>query len=169
MNIRDVTIHRDSLKQALLPQLLGRVFHVSTHGRLDSILQDGAILADPPAGPSYDKAYFRNHGCVSLFDLRSATNDEIDLALDRYNFLNYHGDRQHPAFFLLKPDGLDSIIDSSEDLAKQAIGWQIVPDLEVGYPGDLSLALVDEILKVTVEHPPDPPFLAALKAANGRP
>ncbi|OLC67519.1 MAG: hypothetical protein AUH69_03665 [Actinobacteria bacterium 13_1_40CM_4_65_12] len=169
MMVRDITIPRDELEQFLLPQLLGRVFHVSTHERLEAILEDGAIRVHPPVAPSYDKAYFRNHGCVSLFDLRSITKDQLDDTLKvKYNFLNYHGDRHHPVFFLLRRDALAPIISWSKDLFEKSLGWQLVPYSEAGHPGDLPLTLVDDILRVTIVHPPDPPFIAALKAANRR-
>jgi hypothetical protein len=84
MMVRDITIPRDELEQSLLPKLLDRVFHVvSTHERLEAILEDGAIRVDPPVAPSYDKAYFRNHSCVSLFDLRSITQEQRGRRLRR--------------------------------------------------------------------------------------
>jgi hypothetical protein len=121
---------------------------------------------DPDVPPSYGRAYFRCHGCVSLFDLRSVSDDQLEDTFLKYYFLNYHGDRHHPVFFLLSQAALAPVISWSPELFQKSLGWQLVPYSEAGYPGNLPLTLIDEVLRVTVVHPPDSPHLAALKAAH---
>jgi hypothetical protein len=67
---------------AVLPLLEGRVFHVSRLSNLELILacgdirpnQDGSLEA---TFGSTANSFFRNRGCVSLFDYRSVAPEEL--------------------------------------------------------------------------------------------
>lgn len=163
--VRSLTLPRDELEERLLPKLLERVFHVTTTDAYPSIQKTGAVLVEPPATSrhwSYD-AHFRSTGCVSLCDLRGVDDEKIRLALSAYYFLNPRSDDADPVFLILRPAAIGCVVTYEEALEGGALERMIVPHIEAGYPGDLSLDLIQETIVVEIIHPPDGPFLKALK------
>jgi hypothetical protein len=160
-----MALPRHELAVHLLPELREQVFHVTTTEAYASMQKTGAILIDPPTAFrrwSYD-SHFRNAGCVSLCDLRGIDEAKIRTALDAYYFLNPRHAEADPVFLLLGPEAVESIITYEEALRSGALKKMIVPFIEAGHPGDLSLELIGEAIIVEVSHLSDGPSLWALK------
>jgi len=158
-------------KSELLYKLNGYVFHVSNIENLNSIKMDKQI------NPNIDKRYttqfgymnsgfFRNRGCVSLFDYRSEVTEEVQS----------HRNRLDP-FQAARPGvyGKDGIviflIKRDLNFYKELILWdkwneenawqeQIVPYVEVGYPKPISINLIEEIICVKIN---EDPFIKILR------
>ena len=146
------------LLNALLPRLEGRVFHVTLLTTLDLILRSEEIRPnklgsyDSPFGSS--NSFFRNRGCVSLFDYRSVTPEELDDSLGKCSPIQPIQARLPDsgiAIFLLSPLRCPALLPWS--LLKQEEAWteMVVPYVETGHEGPISLALVDEVICVEVE------------------
>lgn len=128
------------------------------------------VLADPSdlsmQKLEYD-SFFRGIGCVSLCDLRSVKDEELETALDRYFFLDPRSGDSDPAFLILDPSATARIITYKQAMARGAISKMIVPYIEAGYQGDLPLGLIREILMVEVDRLPPDSHLAALRSLGG--
>lgn len=130
----------------------------------------GIVSVNPPDdGPKWPNAYFRSVNHVSLCDLRSLADDELDLGLERYFFLNPRRDSSGPVFLFLRGASLERIVPYREatDTANR-LGKLIVPYIEAGYPGDLPLTAISEVLLVDVKKCPfNHPFLGGSYPMEG--
>ena len=101
-------------------------------------------------------SYFRNRGCVSLFDYRVATRKQIDDAILKCS-----------PFWLpsLDPEDLPVIPPPGPDAWAKG---QIVPHVEAGFPGPLPVELIDAVIRVTIEFEPMDPLIEALRRAARR-
>lgn len=158
-----IQIHRDQLRERLLPRLTGRVFHVTPVAAAHGILDDGEIRPNhdgryPFTFGQSQHSYFRKHGCVCLFDLRTATADQIDMALMKFFFLNpWRGNK--PVFFVLGESLFDRLVSS----AGIGLPAMLVPHVEAGHPGPIAVENIDEVLWVEVDDPgPEPGTMAHL-------
>ncbi|MDE2943467.1 MAG: hypothetical protein OXT63_04580 [Gemmatimonadota bacterium] len=81
-----------------------------------------------------------------------------------YFFLDPRGGCPDPAFLILSRSAVERIVtyDEAIDDARK-VGQMIVPFVEAGYPGDLPLAEITDVLIVDIDRPPPDPFLVALK------
>jgi hypothetical protein len=156
------------LRTELLPRLRHQVFHVTSSDRRDRIIQAGAIRSNrdesfPFTYPQSRISYGRARGYVCLFDLRTATDDEVSHSLDCYYFLDpYSSDRVDPTFFLLDPAAYPKLIPCS--VAKAARSEEMwIPHTEAWFPSDLPLHAVEKILDVEVDRGPEHPFVTALR------
>jgi hypothetical protein len=85
----------------------------------------------------------------------------------KYNFLDYRAYRRiDPIFLLLEPESYPALRIWGPELAKESRGFQLVPYLESGHPGDIPVSRIDDALHVVVDRPPDSPFVAAHRALN---
>ena len=168
MKTESITLHADELRSELLPLLLGRVFHVTTHAAFEKICADGKICVntDGSLTPSayYRNAYFRSHGCVSVCDLRFAGPEQVDQALRAYYFLNPEADRAAPAFLFLNSQSYPQLRSWREQGKSREFDKAIVPHIEAGFPDQIPLEFLDQALLVNVVHPPPNEHLAALRA-----
>jgi hypothetical protein len=170
MNIRRLAIPQSQLQDRVLPELRDRVFHVTTPRAFDAIFADGFIRVRPGnVEPSYPNSYFLAQNCVSLCDLRFLSAEQLEDARWKYNFLDYRSyDRIDPVFLFLTSGSYPALRIWGPDLAAQSRGFQLVPYLESGHPGDIAISSISDVLHVTVERPPDSPFVAAHRALNDR-
>lgn len=170
--IERVKIHESELRTNLLDRLRGNVFHVTTQDAWPRIQSTGSVLSNPPDHTAIQKwkcdAYFRRESHVSLCDLRSVRESDLNVALDGYFFLDLGGGRADPVFLILSRSSLNEIVtyDEAIDDATEA-GQMIVPFIEAGYPGDLPLAAITDVLVVDIDRPPPSPFVQLLKDLCG--
>ncbi|MDE2803672.1 MAG: hypothetical protein OXN18_00850 [Gemmatimonadota bacterium] len=103
-----------------------------------------------------------------MCDLRSVRESDLNVALDGYFFLDLGGGRADPVFLILSRSSLNEIVtyDEAIDDATEA-GQMIVPFIEAGYPGDLPLAAITDVLVVDIDRPPPSPFVQLLKDLCG--
>jgi hypothetical protein len=92
---------------------------------------------------------------VSLCDLRSADEADIDFALKAYFFLNPRGMKgPNPVFLLLSDEAQKSVL-SPHDVARRfPDGGRFVPRIEGAFPGRIDLSLVATALLVSVAYEP---------------
>lgn len=162
-------VHQKELRDVLLPRLLNRVFHVTGRPAFESILKDRALkpLQDLSFGYGVSNCFFRKRGCLSVCDLRALSAKQLDTALTKFFFLNPSHTDNRPAFFLLNPRIHEHLVPWTEWRKEEAWSDRVVPDLEAGYPREIRLSDVDEILELEIENPPDPLTLALLRGRAG--
>ena len=152
---------RSRLPDKLLPLLRGRVFHVSRLGNLGSIKESKEIRPNQQgihksAFGYYQNSYFLKIGCVSLFDYRSVTPEELDDSLDKCSPWQPIYDNSGIVIFLLSPSDYPALLSwqdakgKFEEVKGEKVGYQYVPYVEAGHKGPISLALVDEAICVEV-------------------
>lgn len=161
----------NAVLESLLPRLKRRVFHVTNSTNLNLILNDGEIR--PNVDRSYESAFgnynsfFRNRNCVSLFDYRTITDEQLEDSIIRCNPVEP---------IILSPGSGLTIFLLSERCCPDLLPWSmcdnekawhemVVPHVEAGHRGSLSLELVDELLCVEIDENPDP-LVAKLRAAR---
>ncbi len=174
-----LTVLDSNLHKVVLPSLEARVFHVTRLDNLDGILKAGKILpnTDGVAKTTFGSAsnsFFRNRGCVSLFDYRTATPEQIDTSLGKCSPvqpLYSSSENVGIAILLLAPETCPQLIPWT--LWKDEEAWRemVVPYVEAGHRGPVPLSLVDEILRVQVEPTPgdnDGSIVTALRRGRAR-
>jgi hypothetical protein len=144
--------------EQLLPQLDKRVFHVSLRSNLEAILADGEIRANPDLSyrstfKSSRNSFVRNRGWVSLFDYRTATLDQISLAWDGCAPIQpaYRGNPL--VFFFLSPARLQNVISYDECGGQNAGREMIVPHVEAGHKGPISMEAIEDMMLVETAKP----------------
>ena len=172
-------IDRLSLEQAelhdlLLPKLLGQVFHVTTLKAYAGIKRSGAV--EPSASGTFELAFpnnaqsfSRRHDYVSLFDLRTATDDQIADVLDvRLNFLDpWAVARKDPVFLLLSPKAYDQLIPwtvAQRDCPDSMFIWHV----EAWFPGRIPIQVLSRAIEVEVKRPPESEFEQAKRSLPSR-
>ena len=131
-------------------------------------------MANPPDHPAIKKweytppPYFRQESHVSLCDLRAVRESDLKIALDAYFFLDPRRGCPDPVFLTLSPSSVNAIVTYGEaiDDATEA-GQMIVPFIEAGYPGDIPLAEITDVLIVDIDRPPPSPFVQVLQDLCG--
>ena len=154
-------IHYLDLKDALLPQLLNRVFHVTTDDAVARIISEGAIRTNAEGQFKFtfgqsEHSYFRKQNCVSVFDLRSVTSEQIDESLDKYYFLNPPFAENRPVYMFLNACCFDRLVPWSRSKEENARSDIVIPYVEAGYPGDLDFGSIDELLRLDIDQPLSP-------------
>lgn len=166
-----ITLKQSDLEEELLPQLLERVFHVTTQEAWPFIEASGRVLGSPPdCFVQWPNAGLRCLGYVSLCDLRSLDEEELQHGLEKYPHLLYPlGDSSGPVYLFLRRSAIHDI-GTYQQLADRVndLGKLIVPHIEAGYAGDLSLAKIADVLVVDVLRSPTP-LLGRLQAEQRRP
>lgn len=173
MVVSEIHIRYEEADARLLPLLRHRVFHVTCAANLPAILASGRISANldgtlPTAFGASRNSFFRLRDCVSVFDYRTATDEEIDKSLTKCT--PWQAGRmcgfEIAIFFLnnaagsrLEPWPLWKTTESYRQM--------VVPYVEAGHPGPIPLASIDELLKVTLHYEPSP-LVLALQAARQR-
>jgi hypothetical protein len=151
----------NELETRLLPKLLGRVSHVTSLSAMSEILRDSALRPGRESALGYgatSSSYFRSRGCLSLTDLRSVSREQLDFSLSQYYFLNPPlPQRDAPVFFVFHQDVYADLIPWTAFKSRLPNdGVRVVAHTEAGYPRDIPLSLVDEIIEVTVIRAHDP-------------
>jgi hypothetical protein len=159
---KHIRLESDSIDD-ISSALEGRVFHVTKLAYLDAILTSGEIkpngdCALPTTFGYLGNGFFRKRNCISVFDYRLDATDEIR------NFRKHCWPFQHAldgiAILIFKPDIHSSLIPWTLWKEEKALSEQVVPYVEAGYPGPISVNLIDEVICLTFEE--DPNSLAAI-------
>ena len=154
--------------------LEGKVFHVTRLAYLPLIIQSGEIRSnkDKALRTTFGvyNAFFNNRDCVSLFDYRQKPNNKVTDFRGRCDPLKPAYPPNGPiAILILKPSVYDDLIPWTLRNKEKAFSEQIVPYVEVGYPGAIPLSHVEEIISVEITEDPKS-FAAQLRKifeANG--
>ena len=149
MKTERIEIRQSDLKEVLLPQLRGRVFHVTTASAFEKIIASGQIDTNHDGRhgftyPQSEKNWGRLQGYACLFDLRTVSDEDLDDALDKFYIL--HPADENPVFLFL---------DTSEH--SKLIPWttapkyeMLIPHVECWYPTDVLISAIGDALAVTV-------------------
>ena len=150
-----------------MDRLRGHVFHVTTHRAWPLIRKAESVLPDPPSDSSIKKweydAYFRGISHVSLYDLRAVREEDLKLALDAYFFLDPRHGNPDPVFLILSSTAISKTVTYNE-IRDDAIKRKkmLAPFIEAGYPGNLPLMEIANVLIVDIDRPPPDAFVQAL-------
>ena len=155
--VRQIEVQKADLERILLPQLRDRVFHVTTQEAWPSIVASGSVLVDPPEDVDkwpYD-AYFRSVRHISLCDLRSLAEDDLKLGLERFPFLDPRRSSTGPVYLFLGRASTERIVTYCEAAERaNSLGKMIAPYIEAGYPSNLPLTEISDVLIVQVKRSP---------------
>ena len=156
--MKRITLNKTDLREKFLPKLRERVFHVTTQEAWPRIERSGRVLVSPPDWVTrWENAGLRSIGYVSLCDLRSLDEEDLEHGLQKYHFLDPRRNSRGPVFLFLERRAIENIATYQQLKDKvNSLGKLIVPFIEAGYPGDLSLARIADVLLVDVLRSPTP-------------
>ena len=162
--VKRITLDQTDLREKLLPRLRERVFHVTTQEAWPCIERSGQVLVSPPDSVTrWENAGLRCIGHVSLCDLRSLEEKDLEHGLDKYHFLDPRRNSRGPVFLFLRRRAIQDIVPYQQLRDKvNSLEKLIVPFIEAGYPCDLSLAKIADVLVVDVLRSPTRRHPAAL-------
>jgi len=159
-------LHCDQLCEQLLPRLVGRVFHVTCLSRLEQILASGKIHSNRegqfPTAFGSSNSFFRKRGCVSLFDYKFATREQIDESIPKCSPFHVPSCDYKLAYLFLSPADYDLLIPWTSWKQEQAWSDKIVPYVEAGYSGFIPVTSIEEVLRAIIDCPANP-LVEALK------
>lgn len=150
----------------LLAMLAGHVFHVAKLAYLPAILASRKIRPNegrslPTTFGYLENGFFRNRGCVSVFDYRGEATEQIQEYRGRCSPLQAASpDMGGIAIFILRPEAYDSLIPWTRWRDEGAHSEMVVPYVEAGHPGNIPITFVARI--VTLELVEDPASIAAI-------
>ncbi len=167
MKISEIKVAYAELHNHIMPILRGRVFHVTCRSYVPAILKTGEISVNSDgklstAFGSADLSYFRLKGRVSLFDYRQhVTEEELNDSLIKCSPFQagYHCNYELAIFFLTSR-AYDRLESWRLWKPTEAYGQMVVPYVEAGHPGPISLPDIDELLQIWIHHEPGPHELA---------
>jgi hypothetical protein len=173
--VTNLTVSASKLWGELLPRLMGRVFHATYPSHAREIVASGAILPNkdrtrPSAyGLSYN-SLFREMGAVSVFDLRAGESKQLDDNLMKCSPFQIASRESGVVFFVLTPATYPKLLPWTLWKEPENLPKMVVPYVEAGFPGSITLDLIEEILLVAVLPDPGPPslFLAAHRALKAK-
>jgi hypothetical protein len=147
--------HVTQLRDLLLPILRGNVFHLTTAAGLRGIKKDGLIRNNksgkfPYNYPQSARSYARNRGYISLFDLRTSSDDQIETGLSNFNFLNPPFVHNNPVFLFISPSAYPALILWTQATNEEAWSEMFIPHIEAFYPRDIPISDVSRVISVKV-------------------
>lgn len=163
-DVKRLSLDKADLREKLLPKLRERVFHVTTQEAWPCIQESGRILVSAPdCVIRWENAGLRCIGYVSLCDLRALREEHLQHGLQKYHFLDPRRHSSGPVFLFLRGCAIKDVVSYRHLRDKvNSLRKLIVPFIEAGYPGDLSMAKIADVLVVDVlrsqapRHPEDP-------------
>jgi hypothetical protein len=110
----------------------------------------------PSAFGYLENGYFRNRGCVSLFDYRPEPTETISERRGRCSpFQAADPETGGIAIFILKPLAYDALVPWTRWQDEGAWSEMVVPHVEAGYPTAIPLDLVAEVITLELREDPD--------------
>lgn len=143
-------------RQILMRRLAGKIFHISDAKGFLGIIAAGKIEAnqDGRFGNHWGnkESYFKNLGCISVCDFYNNTRPKkLYDAICKYNFYDLSCNKGL-SYLMVLQDGLYAgIITWDRWKQDRETGGDVVPHLESGYPGEISLCNLESIIKVHIE------------------
>lgn len=169
-NVRSETDRLEDL-QALIE---GQVFHVTKRAYWPSIVATGAIVPNsrgklPTTFGASSNSFFRNRGCVSVFDYRAPPSDEVvDFRRRCWPFQAAVPNEEGIAILILNASLYPALI--SWDRWKEEQVWRemVVPYVEAGHPGPISVEAIDRAIFLRLMEDPNCHAAIMRRAAEGR-
>lgn len=152
--IETVNCSGSAVRRRLLKHLYGKVFHVTNENGFNGILNRGVIIPSLNESISSNwgmESFFRNRGCVSVCDLVNNTSKKrISSAISKYNFFDLRCNNGRSYLFLLNESIHCNLITWNQWEKEKAYKESIVPYLESGFPGEISIIDVEKILIINL-------------------
>ncbi len=160
MIITKVRYRNRDLPNSLLPRLMERVFHVSLLSSLEKIKEDGEIKVSgtglcPSVYPGHYNSFMRNRGYVSLFDYRSVPQEHLEDSLDKCSPTQGATPESGIVIFLFSRSDIPKLLSWREWNLEDAPREMVVPYVEAGHKGPISLKLIDEIICLEIDEEPN--------------
>lgn len=140
--------------EKLMGYLEGNLFHVTRKCNWDKIKACGEICPNingefEPSFGNYENSYYKNKGCVSVFDYRNIYEKKAK----RHRYKCLPTDPLSPdsgiAILLFKPE-IEQKLLLWDDVKNKDYSQTVVPYVEAGHHGSISLSLVEKIIIVTM-------------------
>ncbi|MCP4261228.1 MAG: hypothetical protein GY774_27530 [Planctomycetes bacterium] len=157
-----INIDKTKSREELMPLLEGHVFHV-TKARFDHDIENCGKIVPNISGSlessfgSSRNSYFRNMGCVSVFDFRKINDEEPVKHLHKCAPWSPLSKSEPISIYIFNAAIHDNLI--------SWIGWKssdlrqmVVPYIEAGHKGPIDLSVVDQIIYVSTECEDKNPF-----------
>ena len=152
-------LSENELRDTLLPQLIDQVFHVSRLSNLELILKSREIL--PGKGRELESSFgyagssfFHARECVSLFDYRNLEDGVLETSLTKcgpFEAIDRQSKTPGIAIFVLSPLRYELLLPWTLWEEEHAYKEMIVPHVEVGHQGAISLDWIDKIFRVEID------------------
>lgn len=164
MKISGLTFRYTEAETRLLPRLRGRVFHVTCWRNVPQIRENGEISVNRDCalrtgfGSSLN-SFFRLRDCVSVFDYRNITDEQLDQSLRKCApYQAGHSCNFELAIFFLSRSTFDrlepwTLWKTAKPNGELGIPG-VVPYAEAGHPGPIQLKSIDELLRVKMNYAP---------------
>jgi hypothetical protein len=152
---RCIHVEEPKLRATVLPKLMGRVFHTTTHASYKQILQTGSILPNEhgrfPSNFAFGvPPYFQERGCVSVCDLRVGVANELEDWLSKYDCVKPRWDWFSVAYLFLGAMARERLITWDQAVKEDGLTIHGAPHIEAGHPGAIPVSDLEEILLIEV-------------------
>jgi hypothetical protein len=138
----------------LAPVLAGEVFHVTTASGYQAILAAGAV--EPNTGErespfgNTENGFFRLRECVSVFDYRAYGSAEWEEHAFKCLPTSPLREDRTIVVLLLHEQHHSKLVPWSKWKDEEAWSQRVVPHVEAGYPGNLPLAAIKQVLRISL-------------------
>jgi len=156
LKVDNLSCHESQLRDFILPILRGNVFHLTNRSGFKGIIKDGLIRNNkngelPYTYPQSARSYARTRGCVSLFDLRTTSDDQLETALNNYYFLNPSFSENHPTFLILSASLYPALIPWTQARNEDAWREAFIPHVEAFHQGDIPSSNISRVVSVKIK------------------
>jgi len=151
--------------------LEGHVFHVTKLAYWESILMTGGLEPNtdysfPTTFGSSSNSFFRNLGCISVFDYRTPPTVETkDVRYRCYPLQAAEPGTDGIVIMIFNPSIYDALIPWTTWKEHGDLKQMVVPYIEAGHPGPISTDKIDKLIYVRFEEDPNS-FAAILKRSR---
>jgi len=141
--------------------LEGQVFHVTKRAYWEAILKAGRLepntdYAFPTTFGSSSNSFFRNLGCISVFDYRTPPTEETeDFRYRCYPLQAAEPGTDGIAIMIFNPSIYDVLIPWTRWKEHGDLKQMVVPYVEAGHPGPISTDKIDKLIYVRFEEAPN--------------
>lgn len=170
MKKTEIHIEKGGPLQQLMPAPEGKVFHVSKFKYWPKIEKHGKIIPNKNGDletsfGSSKNSFFKNKDCVSVFDYRNIHDDKPQEHMDKCRPTKPLSPEEGIVIFVLSEETYSSLI-TWENWKREDLRQMVVPYVEAGYPGAIEVALIDEMIFVTLDEAESFGLVKLLKLIN---
>lgn len=155
LNIENLSCHESQLREFILPILRGTVLHVTDRTGLKGITRDGLIRSNKGQQSTYsypqsERSYARARGWVSLCDLRTTSDEQLETALSNFYFLNPISTGNNPIFLILSKSLYPALIPWTRARDEDAWEEMFVPHMEAFHESDIPMSKISRVVSVRI-------------------
>ena len=168
MKKTEIHIEQGDALAHLMPFLEGKVFHVSRVSNWQGIEVIGKILPNEngeleTSFGSSSNSYFKNKGCVSVFDYRNIHEEKPQEHMHKCRPTKPLTPEEGIVIFVLREECYDKLV--LWDGWKQGdLRQMVVPHVEAGFPGAIELSQIEEAIFVTMDETESTQLVKALRS-----